>query len=150
MTTESINESKENELLAKLQLHEDKKFSDRANFLLAAQGLLFNAFATLIADLKLTGYHLWIPITICVAAILLNVFWGVTNKFQINKTIEPLRKLTESRKLSSSLKNYFEIAGKKNALTLNDIYKWAPILLAIAWGFILAFYVLQITIGITI
>jgi len=136
------------ELLARKLLQEDKKYSDRANFLLVAEGLLFSAFATLIADLKLAGYHLWIPVVICVAAIFLNVFWIATNGFQMREIITPLRN-DLAKRINFLFANHDENDREKGQ-KLFDIYTWAPVLLAIAWVFMLAFYILQLTAGISI
>jgi len=148
----STTESRENEILGRL-LHEDKKFSDRANFLLTLQGFLFNAFAIMIGSPNLSGYNLrapvaWIPAALCVAAIVLNGLWEATNNSQLKNRIKPLKNYLSSRTTIPALENFIEDGDKNNNIPLFDIYRWAPIVLAIAWSSILVVYILQLTIGI--
>jgi len=147
LTKADVNRSKEDELLGKLAVYEDEKLSDRANWLIAANAFLINAFVTLIWDLKLTGFFLLIPIAISVAAIFLNAFWAVTNNFQKTEIIEPLRSKLADRKSEYSFKDYFELVEKKNGSPLSGLYMWAPILLAVLWAFMLAFYLLKAIFG---
>ena len=124
-----------------LLLHEEKKLSDRANLLITAQSFLFGGFATLIADLKLTGWHLLIPAVVCIIGISLNIVWWLSNQTQIKKTSS-----LAFPKTRSPVSTYFsKKVNSKDTPNITDlISKWMPILLGIAWFASLVFYVWQI------
>ena len=134
------------DLLVTLKMHEDNIYSSRANFLLTLQGFIFNAFAILVASSSMKGLLQWIPAILCVASMVLNILWETTNRFQLDKKIKPLKdELAQKNVLLIGKKNYYAEDGK-----FLDIYKWAPILLVIAWGAILAVYLVYITVGLGI
>jgi hypothetical protein len=98
---------------------EEKTFYDRANFFLAAQAIFANAFATLAISSNLIGFYKFLPVTICVIGISLNIAWIYSGFFQ------------------SEIKTFVKV-------TLKDIiYRAAPILLVIAWTALLIFFTLQ-------
>ena len=98
---------------------EEKTFYDRANFFLTAQAIFANAFATLAISSNLNGLYKFLPITICLIGISLNVAWIY----------------------SSFFKEEIKIFLKLN---LKDvIYKVAPFLLALGWAAMLIFFTLE-------
>jgi len=98
---------------------EEKTFYDRANFFLAAQAIFANAFATLAISSNLVGFYKFLPITICLIGISLNIAWIYSGFFQ------------------DDVKTFVKV-------TLKDvIYRAAPILLFISWTALLIFFTLE-------
>jgi hypothetical protein len=99
---------------------EEKSFYDRANFFLTAQAIFANAFATLAISSNLNGLYKFLPITICLIGISLNIAWIYSSFFQ-----EDVKTLVKK-------------------LNLKDvIYKAAPILLTLGWVALLIFFTLE-------
>lgn len=152
----NVNLLREDELVANLQLYEDKKYYDRANFFVTAQGMFFSAFAVLVAGSNnLTGLIKMIPAVICITGILLNVIWGYSSMIQIEKILALEKVRNKSFKTFADSNNVTKTVAEfnriTNAPTITDlIYKWAPALLGVAWVAMLAFYAVQLTVGIKI
>jgi len=146
LTAEDYAKSKENELLANLQLHEDKKLSDRTNWFTVVETIFFSAFVGLIQDPKgLPGLYEWFPLIICGAGIVVSILWFYMSKIQIEEIIKPLReKIADRMKAQPSFKTYFNIAANKKSRSLaNVLYRLLPIVLGIVWVLLLIVYSLH-------
>jgi hypothetical protein len=166
--------TKNDELLAEIQISEGKKFYDRANFFIAAEGIFFNAFITAIVGFtKLEGLLAFAPIVICAIGILLNTIYVISSYIQI-KILVNIGQTLNARldKLSAenagnadfSLGLYRSEFSPKSGIAKpagtksqpgeqpNDepkglvalVYKWAPAILFVGWFIMLAIYSLQL------
>jgi hypothetical protein len=101
-------------------MEEKKSFYDRANFFIAAQAIFASAFATLAMSDNLVGWYIFLPITICLIGISLNIAWIYSSYFQVE------------------IKTFIKINLK------DIIYRISPILFVLAWIGLLVFFSLQI------
>ena len=124
-----------------VQLQE--QISTRTNIIIASNAFLFMPFVSLITgSTPVTGYFVWIPMVVIFASIGLNGFWLYATFKQIDKRDNLVTRL--------SLESYFKIPRDrtkpeedKDSAFYDFFNKAAPILMIVAWLFILGFYLLQ-------
>jgi hypothetical protein len=124
-----------------LILYQDKKINDRANILIAAQSFLFGGIATLLRDMKLTSWHLMIPVIICLTGIGINIIWGRSNGKQMRKTNDTINKLSNQKK-ASAIFSILDTKKINNPKLTDFVSEWMPFVLAFGWIFTLIFYIL--------
>ncbi len=94
-------------------LHEDHLFTNRANFFMVAEAMLFAAFAALLARTSINKGSI---IIIGVAGIIVTVVWVYTAAVQRQKTMNPIKKI-----LRQAIPEYNEIASGRKGWSINIV-----------------------------
>ncbi len=119
LTPEQINR------LWEWALHEDHLFTNRVNFMLVAEAMLFAAFASLLAG---NSPHIVVLIAIGITGIIVTLVWLYTTAVQIFSTAKPIQTI-----LKQVIPEYGDIARKRKWPIHLVIGGVLPILLLCTW-----------------
>jgi len=108
-------------------LHEEKMHSDRGNFFLVAEAMLFVFYATLDADAQV-----WALVVICLLGIVLTIMWILIARRQekdFNVAVE---------RLKTYVPEYFEFTeqrgrGRSRTKGMTILGWWVPSVIGIVW-----------------
>jgi hypothetical protein len=115
-------------------LHEDTLFSNRVNFMLVGESMLFAGFATLLSAQSL---HKGALLTIGILGVLVSLVWLWVARKQLCLVNKPIQ-----IELKKAWPEYEEMAGKREKWWQrphNIIGVFLPIILMVAWVFLLCF-----------
>lgn len=108
-------------------LHEDHLFTNRANFLLVAEAMLFAGFATLLTDASINR---WLLVVVAAAGIIVTLVWLYIATVQNFLTMNPIKRILEE-----AAPEYGEIAlGRRKPWPCNVVLGIVlPSFLLVVW-----------------